>query len=396
MKTVYIVGMGMNRQTITAEGMHAIERADALIGAKRMVESFANLGKTLFVSYQPDTVAAWIAQHTGNNYAVLVSGDVGFYSAAGSLKTALSTFDVRLLPGISSVSSFFAKCGLPWQDAALVSLHGTESSIVDVVRRNHVTFALTGGNVQEIGNALKAAGFGALSVRVGEDLGADSERVTQITAAALSEGCYAPLTVLIIENDMFDNSVRTGIADDVFLRGDVPMTKAEVRAVSLSKLALRETDVCYDIGCGTGSVTVELALSAHKGRVYAADTKEEAVALTQENCVRFHVGNVKVFHGSAPEILCDWPAPNAAFIGGSGGNLPEIVRILIRKNPCVRIVVNAIALESATAAISTLSNAGFDPELTQISVARTKKTGGLHLMMAQNPIFIISGGGMDA
>jgi precorrin-6Y C5,15-methyltransferase (decarboxylating) len=171
------------------------------------------------------------------------------------------------------------------------------------------------------------------------------------------------------------------------------MTKAEVRAACLSKLALRPADLCYDVGCGTGSVTVEMALSAYRGRVYAIDQNEAALALTKENCAAFQIGNVETVCGPAPEAFSALPAPDAAFVGGSSGNLGGIVTALKDKNSQVRIVITAVALESALAAIRAMQEAGIEPELVQLSVARAKAVGDLHLMNAQNPIFIVSGGG---
>lgn len=392
MKQVAIVGIGMSAETTTIEAMNYIRKADVLIGAKRMVDTFAHLKKRSFTMYHPDSVAELIQKREEQCFAVLVSGDVGFYSGATTLHDRLHNYDIQLIPGISTVSYFFAKCSLPWQNAALFSCHGAELDILGAVRRNHLTFVLTGGNINKLADLLCTGGFGHLPVRVGENLGLPGETIIKTIVASLNEREFASLSVLLIENEQFDSRVRTGIPDGEFIRSQLPMTKAEVRAACLSKLALRPTDLCYDIGCGTGSVTVELALSAYQGRVYGIDKNESALTLTKENCMAFHIGNVTLVQGTAPEALSDLPVPDAAFIGGSAGKISSIVKALLEKNPQVRIVITAIAIETVSAAINALHQAGIEHEVLQISVAHAKEVRGLHLMTAQNPIFIISGG----
>lgn len=392
MKQVNIIGIGMSAATTTAEAMERVREAEVLLGAKRMTDEFSFLGKRTHSVYQPDEVTAVIKSTEAERFAVLVSGDVGFYSGAAGLYERLREYEIKLIPGVSTVSYFFAKCGLPWQDAALISCHGTEQDVVGAVRRNKMTFVLTGGNIRQIRESLCTAGFGCLKARVGENLGIPEERIAETTVAAMQEEGHSSLSVLLIENEDYDQRVRTGIADTEFIRSDIPMTKSEVRAACLSKLALRPTDICYDIGCGTGSVTVEMALSAYKGRVYAVDKSKAALALTAENCAAFHLGNVAAVSGTAPEALSALPSPDAAFIGGSSGNISGIVGALLMKNPIVRIVITAVTIESVAAAIGALEKAGISPEIAQLSVAHAKEIGGLHMMNAQNPVFVISGG----
>lgn len=392
MKSIHIIGIGMGADTTTKEALELIRNADVLIGASRMIGYFSDWGKQTHSTYLPEEVAAIVEQSPCERFAVLLSGDVGFFSGAKKLYERLCVYDVRLVAGVSSVNYFFAKCGLPWQDAALVSAHGTTCGITGSVRRNRLAFVLTGGNTHELVYALCDAGYADLPLYTGENLGNPDERIVKTKVSAACEQELSPLTVLLIENENFDTRVRTGIPDSEFICSDIPMTKAEVRALSLSKLGLSETDLCYDIGCGTGSVCVEMALSAHRGHVYAFDKNEPAVTLTKENCRRFHVGNVTVVLAPAPEAFIDQPTPDAAFIGGSAGAMDSIMQALTDRNADIRIVVNAITLESVSAAISALERVGRTPEVIQLSVSRAKRVSGLHMMVAQNPIFIVSSG----
>ena len=393
MKSVTIVGIGMGLGTTTREGFSAIEHAEALFGAPRMLEPFAFLSKPGAAIFTPDEISSFIMQSEFTRFAVLVSGDPGFFSAAEALTRLLPNCDVTLLPGISSVSCFFARIKHPWQDAALISCHGRDANLVDTVRRNRLTFALTGGNLPALAGRLIDKGYGDLQATIGENLGSTNEQIRTMAVADLPAQVFGALSVLFVENPDFDARVRSGLPDDLFLRGNIPMTKSEVRALSLSRLALRPDAVCYDIGCGTGSVSVEMALAAYAGHMYAIDHKEEAIRLTEENARRFHLGNLTTVCGSAPEALGSLPPPDAVFIGGSGGQMQEIFQAIVAKNPAVRVVVNAVALESVSAALSAFRAYHIEPEVVQLSVARANAVGDLHMMSAQNPIFVLSGGG---
>ncbi len=395
MKLVTIVGTGMGPDTVTAEGLRAIEGADVLFGAPRMLADYAYLNKRAEAVYTAEKMRPVLAEYDEGRFAVLVSGDTGFYSAATKLCEELADCQVEVLPGISSLNYLSARLGKTWQDTALVSCHGRSGNLVDTVRRNSATFALTGGNVPELAEALCRAGFGGLTVQVGENMGMAEESIRTMTAEELTGAQVGSLAVLRIENPRADSRVRFGIPDGEFVRGEVPMTKAEIRAISMSKLLPRPDDVCCDVGCGTGSVTVEMALASWRGHVYAIDKNEEAVALTERNCAAFHLGNVTVRHGGAPEALNDLPPLDVVFVGGSGKNMNAIFDVVLGKNPRAHIVVNAIALESVQAALNAFAAHGLAAEVVQVGVAAAKTVAGLHMMMAQNPIFIISGGGRD-
>ena len=392
MKEINIIGMGMSEKTLTHEALELIMEADILIGAKRLINEFAHLNKPSHNAYLSQDILEIIEKTDAQKIAILVSGDVGFYSAAEKLVDVLKEYKPNLISGISSVSYFFAKCSLPWKNANLISCHGIDTNIVSSVRRNEYTFALTGKNIPELQKDLVKYGFGDLKVWVGENLGSDEESVQETKVSQLGGREYSSLTVLIIENPDFDSRIRTGIDDEEFIRGKVPMTKSEVRAVCLSKLSLSPKDIVYDIGCGTGSVTIEMAFSAYDGKVYAFDKNEEAISLLGQNCQKFHLDNVEAVCGLAPECLKGLPVPDVAFIGGSSGNMDEIVNYLYGINNEMRFVITAISLENAMAALDSLKSVGIEGDIVQVAVSKGKKIADLHMLMAQNPIFIISGG----
>lgn len=163
------------------------------------------------------------------------------------------------------------------------------------------------------------------------------------------------------------------------------MTKQEVRAAILSKLAAGPDDVCWDIGAGTGSVSVELALQCKA--VWAVERKADALALAQANREKFGAWNLHLVEGTAPAVLPQFPKPDAVFVGGSGGKLAAILEAVRQANPQARVCVSAISLETLHTAMERLEEA----EITQISVSRSKNVGQLHLLLAQNPVFLVTG-----
>ena len=395
MKKIVIVGTGMGPCSITREGLQALEEAEVWFGASRLLETFkplfAGKEKPVCPMYKPDAILRAVEEREETCFAVLVSGDTGFFSAAGAIREALQQYEPRLIPGVSSGSAFFARLGLPWQDAALLSTHGRDmTAAAGAVRRNRYTFCLTGNNAAALGSLLCETGFAGLTVHAGENLGSPEERIRTITVEELSGLDMPPLSVMLIVNPEPDDRIRFGISDTAFVRGEaIPMTKSEVRALSLAKLALRPGDTCWDIGAGTGSVTVEMALAAWRGRVYAVERQSAAIDLINENSRRFHLGNVIPIAGEAPDVLAELPPPDAVFIGGSGGRIQEILPLVLTKNAGARIVVTAITLETAAAVLALLPQA----EKTQLSAARAKKAGDSHLLLAQNPVMILSAGG---
>ncbi len=183
--------------------------------------------------------------------------------------------------------------------------------------------------------------------------------------------------------------------DEAFIRGAIPMTKSEVRAVSVSRLELKPENILYDVGAGTGSVSVEAALLIPRGRVYAFEQKEEGCSLIQANAQRHGVKNITVVQGKAPDTWEGLPAPDCIFIGGSGGKMTEVLERAFALNPSVRVVVNVIALESLHQIMEYCRAKEVEPEVSCIQVSRACVRGRYHMMEGQNPVYVISFGGLQ-
>lgn len=393
---VDIVGIGMGTEsTMTEEARQVIERADVLIGGKRMLEQYRHSGKVLFDCYQAEEIRRYIdrlgtdGDRTIKRIAILVSGDVGFYSGAGKLLAALDGYPVRSYPGISSVVYMASKIGVSWQDMELCSVHGRTQNILAKIRHHEKVFTLAGKceEIHAICDQLIRYGMNQVEVCVGENLSYEDEKIWRGSPGECRKETFGNLLVAVFLHKKAPKAVLGfGIPDEAFIRGKVPMTKEEVRAISLSKLRLTKAAVVYDIGAGTGSVSVEAALAAEDGSVYAIEKKAEAADLIEKNAEKFGVANLSVVRGTAPDALDGLPVPTHAFIGGSSGNLKEIIAELMRRNPQVRIVINAISLE--TIAEMTELSKRYEMEMVLATIAKTSPVGNYQLMTGQNPVMI--------
>lgn len=388
---IIIAGIGMGSEaSLTLEVRDAIDRADMLVGGSRMLQPYLHSGKQLFASWRAEEIRAQIDAHPEcRTIVVLMSGDVGFYSGTRNLLDILQERNVTVLSGISSVAYLAAKAGLPWQNMELCSLHGRRQNVLARIRRCKTVFALTGSGseVPQLCTQLLEWGLGDVELYVGEQLSYPDERIWHGFPAEGAGQEFGSLCSLIAVNPRVERlPVRGSIPDEAWVRGKVPMTKEAIRILSIAKLQLYADSVVYDVGAGTGSVSIEAALAAEDGMVYAIEKKDEAVALIRENKRRFGVVNLQVVHGTAPQALEDLPVPTHAFIGGSSGNLQAIVECLMEKNPAVRIVINAISLETM-AEIARLSGT-CETEVMMVQTARANPVGAYHLMMGQNPVMI--------
>lgn len=396
-RQVTLIGIGMGRASnMTIEAMQDCEEADVILGASRMVECCAHLHKPTFISYKDEELRDYLDTHPEYGKAViLLSGDIGFYSGAKKLINRLEPdYTVLTRSGISSVVYFCGRLKTSWEDVKLMSLHGKSGNLVAAAATCKKVFSLIGGKdaVGAICRELTDYELGHVQVSVGTRLSYPDEQIITGTAAELADQPIGGLCVILVENPCAgERPVTHGIEDEEFIRAKVPMTKSEVRSISVSKLRLHSDSVMYDIGAGTGSVSIEAALQAPEGFVYAIEKKEEACALIEENKRKFHTANIQVVSGLAPEALEDLPVPTHAFIGGSSGNMKEILELLLRKNPEVRVVINCIALESVSETLDCMKTLPVkDVDIIHVSSARSKTLGRYHMMTGMNPIYIVS------
>lgn len=395
-KEVTLAGIGMGSvYSMTAACEKACVEADIIIGAKRVLESLKHFNKPMAAKVITSEIVDYVKNHPQySKIVVALSGDIGFYSGAKKLYEGLKEYDIRTVCGISSVVYLASKLRMPWEDIKLLSAHGREANYIAEVKRNQKTFMLLGtsGGVKELCSTLIKNGLSDVHVFVGTDLSYENEKIEEGRPEEFLEKEFSSLSVVLIENKNASKYVVThGIKDEEFIRGEVPMTKEEIRSISLSKLCLQKNSVIFDIGAGTGSVSIEMASQAYEGWVYAVEKNEKGIALIEQNCEKFGITNLSVINETAPFEAEDLPVPTHAFIGGSSGNMKEILQWLFQKNPEVRIVINTVTLESLSEAMNCIKELGVeDADITHVSVAKNQRLGRYNLMKGLNPIYIIS------
>ena len=424
---ISLAGIGMGSEDgMTREVQRAVEKADILLGADRMIREYTpriekkpyyTVAQILpyLLQLKKESAAADISNKI-IHVVILFSGDTGFYSGCAklyrALQAAIDTGEirgrVRILPGLSSVAYLASRVGVSYEDATVLSMHGKRLyQLGTCVRQREKTFLLTSGreDIEEIGRILTEAELADCKVTAGYQLSYPEEKVITLTPqqcmeqadAFLEEGLY---TCLIRNPQHKPERLTHGRADACFLRDDpeeagtlrrTPMTKEEVREVSICKLRLTEGAVVYDIGSGTGSVAIEIAGLSAGVSVYAIERKPEAVKLLYKNRQHFGMDNMQIVEAYAPEGLEELPAPTHAFLGGSGGHLKEILETLYRKNPRMRVVINAISMETIAELKEAVERFPVEEaEIVQMQVSRVKKIGSYHMPQAENPVWICS------
>lgn len=399
------IGMG-NRKSLTKEVFDKIEEADILLGAERMLESYRpRIEKKPFylvkqiLPYLEEIQKKYPAESL--KVVVLFSGDSGFYSGCQSLYRALQEeinagqlrADIRILPGISSVAYLAACLGESYQDAAICSMHGKEvHNLARRIQTEEKTFMIMSGvgDVKRLGEALIKAGMTGCEITTGYQMSYAGQQIRKRTPEECMELKEEGLYTCFVKNpNAIHKNLTHGISDGEFIRDQVPMTKEEVREVSICKLKLYQGAVVFDIGSGTGSIAMEVAGLSPDMQVYAIERKKEAVSLIRRNKEKLQLENVTVAEAEAPEGLRDLPKASHAFIGGSGGKLKEILRALYEMNPNMRVVINAVSMETICEIkeIRTLCPIK-NEEIFQMQVSRVKEAGKYHLMQAENPVWI--------
>lgn len=405
---IILAGIGMgNENCLTKEVRKAIGEADILLGAKRLLADFCpKQEKQPF--YRAEEIIPYLRKiqeknpfMESRNVVILFSGDSGFYSGCRSLYVALEKeiqerrlmASLHILPGISSVSYLASCIGESYHDVPVYSMHGKKlCNLIHKIKSSPKMFLLMSGvqDINRLGMLLTENDMTECEVITGYQLSYKEQRIEKLTPAQCCELKAEGLYTCFVKNSYAVKRKQThGIADEKFIRDRVPMTKAEVREVSICKLQVQEDSVVYDIGSGTGSVAVEIAALSDDIQVYAIERKKEAVSLIQKNKEKFALENINIVEMEAPEGLMNLPPATHAFIGGSSGRLKEILETLRLINQGMRIVINAVSMETICEIKEIVSVYQVNEmEIVQLQVSRAKEAGNYHLMQAENPVWI--------
>lgn len=403
---ITLIGTGPgNRNLLTTEAENIIKKADVLIGAERMTALWGE-GKRVYTLYKAEEIVSKLKDTgIGSSVAVMLSGDPGFFSSAKRLFKLLDSdeafkgADIDVIPGISSVQYFLENLHMSWENTKFVSLHGRQANIIGYVKRYPKVFALTGNGseIKEIAERLHYYNMDNVKIIIGEKLSYPDENIllTDPVKLITEEREVDKLSVALFLNEDAEDESLHSLNDADLIRGEVPMTKGEVRTISISKLKLSPDSVLYDIGAGTGSISIEASLRLLDGEVYAVEKKSDAVDLIQKNKRKFAADNIRIINDTAPRGLEKLPPPTHVFIGGSSGNMKEIIDKSIEKNPDVRIVINLISLDSLSELLSLMNERNWRSDISLINISKLREVSGNKLMAANNPVYVIAIGPED-
>ena len=396
MGTIFVIGIGPGpEEFLTPAAQIAIEKSEVLVGGKETLKKFRCREK-IPVGSDIDAVIEYIRSNNDKCVGVLTSGDSVFYSLLGRILNDFSKEDIEIVPGISSVQLFFSRIKETMNDATFVSVHGRNLDELKNAIGSKKLVILTDSNLTAkiVAEYLLQFWDKNSPTYVGENLGRDSERLTEGSLEEISNKNFSGNAVMVSikkERNKGWDYVTPGIPDKSFIRKNAPMTKEEVRVITLSKLRVKEDSVIYDIGAGTGSISIEAGIMARSGMVYAIEKIKSRSELIEENLSKFNLKNVKIIHGDAPDALIDLPVADRIVIGGNGGKLTEILTKCDKKLSTEGIIVmNFIALDSLNQALSVIENLGFKYEVTQLVINASKVLGKQVVLVPKTSVFVIT------
>ncbi|MDH3997377.1 MAG: precorrin-6y C5,15-methyltransferase (decarboxylating) subunit CbiE [Desulfuromonadales bacterium] len=398
MGAIHVIGAGVEGQEgFGRRALDLIEQASLLIGSARQLELFPDFaGETLELGADLSPMLRALQQHAGDA-VVLASGDPLFFGVGRYLLRNLPETELEFVPNVCSVQYAFAKIRQPWDDAIFVSAagRGVASAVDQVVAHDKVAVLTDEANTpQMIATELIERGRDGYAVYLCENLGMADELITHTDLKGLLKLETAPLNVLILikEYEAGGDGVGPclGIPDEDFATVKKLITREEVRAVSLAKLRLRHDMTLWDIGAGSGSVSIEADHLLPNGRVFAIERNPQCLAYFKDNLRKFNSRNITLVSEEAPACLEALPDPDRVFIGGSGGHLWEILSSVDGRLPTGgRIVLNAATLDTLTAATEFFENAGYALEVSTINVSRTRPLTDYKMFEAFNPVFVM-------
>lgn len=391
---VHVIGVPPGAAALPPDARAAALGCRLLVGAARhlgLVPGFT--GEVLPVEGRVMAAVDRVASTPELSAAFLASGDPGFFGIGATLLRRLPRDDVRLWPAVTSLQLAFARAGESWGEARFASVHGRPlealAPLLGAPRIGVLTDEAQGPPA--VARLLLDSGWDDYEMVVAENLGLPAERVTRGTPAEITSWRGSALNVVLLLRSASDpRPLGPGLPEDAFSHARGLITKAEVRAAALAQLRLPRGGVLWDVGAGSGSVAVEACLLAPGLRAYAVEKTAEGQAHLAANRRRFRAAGLVPVAGAAPEALVGLPAPDAVFVGGSGGALGEV---LDASWAALRapgsLVVAAVLVETLAETLSWGRSAGLDPELTEIRAARSRVVAGRHLLEPQNAVTLI-------
>ncbi len=407
MNPVKIIGMGLGPDDLTERHIRMIAEADVLVGGRRHLWNYSDHpSEKIVIGKDVKALARQIARHAETkNVVVLASGDPLFYGIGKVFAAMLGADNVMVFPNITSVAGAFSRLKESWDDAAVLSFHGKkpDDHWVDVIRAHPKTAVFTDpvNSPSVLAKQLWGKGLDHYRMCVLENMGSDREKVAWYTFEEAASFTFDDPNMVVLKKEPEKEDgekavdhvpIGLGMPDSVFAHRNGLITKAEIRAVTLSKLNLSDSHVMWDLGAGSGSVSIEAAGFIRTGRIFSVEQHEERVADIRTNMERFGVKNIVPVTASLPQGLENLPDPDRIFVGGGGMDLETILTVaLTRLNPGGIAVVNTVLLGNVHTAMTTLETLGFETDIVQIQVNSGHAMPWNMMLKAGNPVFIIRG-----
>ena len=378
-------------------GRAAIATATLLCGAQRHLDEVSPHGEDRLVVGDVDACVERLRQRgPKEQVVVLATGDPLCFGIGATLVRALGRQQVTIVPAVSSIQTAFARAGVPWDDARILSAHGRAlAPVVPHALDARASAILCGPDSppQAVARALLDGGMEDCRCVVAEQLGGPIERVVDATVSVIARGHFDPFSVVVLDRD--PDAVRVARPGDFgrpemdFSHARGMITRAEVRAVGLSLLRPGGATVIWDVGAGSGSIGIEAVGLAPGARLYAVERDAEQLVHLRANVAAHGHGDVEVVEGAAPEALSALPDPDRVIVGGHGGRLGEILGVVrARLQPGGRVVAHFATLDGVLVARATLG--GWSPQVTALNVARGVEAGKSVRLEAEDPVFIVS------
>ncbi len=394
--------MGLSPEDLTTRHLQIIESADILVGGQRLLDYFKatsaqkqpidkNIAKAVeFIKDRMET----------QSVVVLASGDPLFFGIGSILIKALGPENVAIYPNISSIAAAFARIKEPWSQVRVVSLHGrkNDDALFKALNEGNAVAVFTdpANNPAWIAKRLIAEDFANIKMCVLESLGTDAERFNWYNPDQASEMAFSEPNLVILKRNTrehrFKKTPHLGMPDNYFVHAKGLITKSEIRAITLSKLQLVPDHVLWDLGAGSGSVSVEAALLARRGRVFAVEKNLARINQIEINMEQFGITNLEVVQAVLPAGLTGLPQPDRIFIGGGGRNLKEIIKVAVSSlKPDGIVVINTVLMPNVLTAMETLEALGLKTSMVQAQISHSRKMPWAARLEAQNPVWIVSG-----
>ncbi len=409
MNPVSVIGTGMSLDDLTLKHLALIKNADIVVGGKRHLESmkddelFSDSVETKIITGDIEGLVTYIQEALSRKQTVvtIASGDPLFFGIGTILIKHLGPENVTIYPNITSVGAAFAKIKENWQDASVLSLHGKDKSLdfKGILAGNDKIAVFTDPvkNPSWLAEKLIDAGYSEFKLCVLEQMGSDSEKVDWYQPEEAMAKSFSDPNIVILKRETSaqtqnEYTLRLGSPDEYFQHQNGLITKSEVRALTLSKLDLKDDSVLWDLGAGSGSVSIEASLFIKKGQIIAVEKEEKRIQDIAANKKRFNVQNLDIIHRKLPDALEDLIRPDRIFIGGGGRNLETIIKQASQsmKNDGI-IVVNTVILKNIETAITYLKNEGFKTDIVQASISFSHDMPWGEMLKSHNPVWIIKG-----